>query len=664
MRDNNMQSLQESGFSICSQELAAKSRLICTMSRIEILELQSAFRLGQKWGQIVFPEEWMPLSQVRGGFTVDLNKRIKHTRNETEKDLAIECLTRLVLLALSAPSTTGSRQRKVLSPTTVYACLTSPWLKLVNLVITRPPRIEQYILSRLDPHLVDDYRCSLELRRLADFHAQGLWLDYPTNPIYPIHEQTNKTSKARPRTPESSNPYLPLPDTFVQEAGRRAAWITINLTPLLLAAYRMAAKMRHNHKGEFTRRVTKKLSAYEWRTEDGRPMESLPFELQLRGFRELISWPPKCWEHLNAFLNMAQMAHYFIVALSSGPRASEILSFTTDCLVEAEDGVYTAQGRTYKLVDNFDGALRTWPMPALAIQALRQQTLLSQMVPPDGQRMLYSYHKGPMPLWRILDANFNYGGSLRGTYNEELRRFAVNLEIEHLLDEQPLTNHRFRKTIARLVAIAFVHAPKILMDIFGHASIETTMHYILSDPNVRAEMNEVRKELVLMVAKNAIANAATNGGPAAETIRSSLEKLRFRKADEFGAEDEHELALMFTGQGRYWQYVRPGVICTKLQDQVGPCAKGQSMPNPSRCTSQCTYRLEEAQNRRAIEEIMPELLALYRQANAKSDIILAELWEGQIIAQLERFDCVSASWRKDEIIDSILQKAASREQHS
>lgn len=638
---------------------AIRIEKIQTMTRSELLLLKSELRLGGAWGIFSFPVDWMPLSQVRGGFTVDLNHRVKNFAKQLDKELAITTLTRLLILALCTPSTTGQKHRKVLSPTTVYACLTSPWISLINKALAKP-RTDGMLLSRLGWDDPLSYREKLELKRLEDFKLRGLWTDLSAGTPLRSREQSNRGYKRSNQTLPTKNPYQPLPDQFVHEAGRRSAWIIQELTPILLKAYVSLARLRHNDSSEFTRRSSRLLAKYEWKNQAGEPLSNLPFELRLRGFRDLPRWPPMCWEHLNAFLNMAQMANYFVIALSAGPRASEILSFQTDCLRTLPDGSIVADGRTFKLAEAYTGNDREWPMPDLAVNALKNQIALSRMVPPPNKRVLSKNDGEVMPLWRILDANMGYGGALRGTYNHELRRYIENLELSHLLDDQPLTNHRFRKTLARLVAIAHVHAPKILMDIFGHASIETTMHYIMTNPNTRAEVAEVRKELILMVAHRAIKNSDINDGPAAITIRKAISTIRFNHAGDFGAEDEHELALLLTSHGRFWQYVRPGVICTKLQDQVGPCAIGKSTPNPGRCQTDCSYRLEESENRKQVDANLAELVRIVEQAYAKNDDILVELWEKQLLEQLNRFSDLATRWKTHELVASLLIKHEGR----
>lgn len=103
------------------------------------------------------------------------------------------------------------------------------------------------------------------------------------------------------------------------------------------------------------------------------------------------------------------------------------------------------------------------------------------------------------PLWRMIGTGAGHGNGLGMHYNEYLRDFANRIKVDHLLDEQAFTNHLFRKIIARLVALALVNAPKILMDIFGHRTIEMTLHYILNNKTIQAEVKQIQKALLGMV---------------------------------------------------------------------------------------------------------------------------------------------------------------------
>lgn len=87
----------------------------------------------------------------------------------------------------------------------------------------------------------------------------------------------------------------------------------------------------------------------------------------------------------------------------------------------------------------------------------------------------------------------------------------------------------FRKTVARLVALALTQAPKVLMDVFGHKSIEMTLYYILADKDLRAEIEKVSRELRILSATQAIAEMVANddsvnsyGGPAAGMLKTAI----------------------------------------------------------------------------------------------------------------------------------------------
>src|SRR6185503_16213654 len=119
--------------------------------------------------------------------------------------------------------------------------------------------------------------------------------------------------------------------------------------------------------------------------------------------------------------------------------------------------------------------------------------------------------------------------------------------------EGKLHAHRFRKTTARLIALAIVGAPKILMDLFGHKQIGMTLHYILADPTIRAEMLEVARAQTIMLAKTAITQADECGGPAAEKLQAAVKAERFRMGSDFGEDSVQALAETLTINGRNWQ---------------------------------------------------------------------------------------------------------------
>jgi hypothetical protein len=93
--------------------------------------------------------------------------------------------------------------------------------------------------------------------------------------------------------------------------------------------------------------------------------------------------------------------------------------------------------------------------------------------------------------------------------------FVEILGLERWLTDGGMNPHRFRKTLARIVALALVHAPKILMDVFGHRDEQMTiMRYILSDPGILSEVQQVVREMLILKGVEAINKADEVQGPA------------------------------------------------------------------------------------------------------------------------------------------------------
>lgn len=246
---------------------------------------------------------------------------------------------------------------------------------------------------------------------------------------------------------------------------------------------------------------------------------------------------------------------------------------------------------------------------------------------------------------------------MTASYLNHLRRMVKSLGLTEAMDDMSLHPHRFRKSIARLIALAIVAgAPKILMDLFGHEKIEAALYYILSDPAIRSEMEEVAKAQIIMLAENAIENADSNGGPAATGIRKAVAKERARRGEQFGENDIHMLAQTFTFSGKIWSLVRPGVICTKGPQQSGPCNKRVGHPEPSRCRGNCDHRLETAAIHDDVNRLLNESVVHLERAELEGDEITAELWRGQVLANLRRFPDLEKRWSAHPIVAALLQQ--------
>lgn len=184
------------------------------------------------------------------------------------------------------------------------------------------------------------------------------------------------------------------------------------------------------------------------------------------------------------------------------------------------------------------------------------------------------------------------------------------------------------------------------------------MGYILADPLIRAEIEEVRREMVIMFAEKAIENTDTNGGPAAAPLRAAVKEIQIRRGKDWGKDDIRALAFTLTANGDHWALVRPGVLCTKQANQSGPCNRQQSKPDPSRCRTHCSHRLEDATVRDDANGAIEMAIRFVIEAMKEDDEITAEMWKGQILTHIKRFDDVRDKWKDHPIVVSILQDAA------
>jgi hypothetical protein len=352
----------------------------------------------------------------------------------------------------------------------------------------------------------------------------------------------------------------------------------------------------------------------------------------------ITAWPPKRFNSLKQCLTFLQTSHLFVVLLAMGARWNEVSGLTRRCLGpgEAAWGEQRVEGKTWKLVDDTGGAGRDWPLHPLAAQAIQQQVKLANLLAPA----LGS-------LW-VPQLRTRFGIPLDGLANatEHLQRFAAATGAMPFMAGTSLHPHRFRKTVARLAALALVGAPKILMDLFGHRSIEMTLRYILSDPSLAAEVEEVAKAQVIMLGERAITTAESNGGPAAKALRTAFAGAVRGDRKPLGADDMREAAEILTMQGKSVQLVRPNVLCTKGPHEAGPCTRNVGHPDPSRCKARCDHRLELAAARDDVDKAISQCVAMLHDAAVADDEMQWAFWRGQLSHHIARFEDIGAKWRR------------------
>ncbi len=303
----------------------------------------------------------------------------------------------------------------------------------------------------------------------------------------------------------------------------------------------------------------------------------------------------------------------------------------------------------------FRGKDRDWPLPDIALETIKQQEELREVFKEIG--VWSGDPKDDEPnLSNSLWISYGTLSELDSTsVSAGLRVLVQSLGLSANPDDQYLSTHRFRKTIARLVALAVTGAPKVLMDLFGHKTIEMTLYYILTDPDIAAEAKQISEEMVIMRAITAIENIDDYGGRVTKTIKHMVDQRRFRFGKDLGAEDIRELAEILTMNGQSWEMVRPGVICTKLPGSYGEYAKKVGHPEPSHCGSGCDHRLEEDFLRQDVDGAIADSIKYYQAERDAGNGLMQDFWSGQVLSHLKRFDDLREKWSANSSIQEILR---------
>lgn len=558
-----------------------------------------------------------------------------------------------------------------------------------------------------------------EMNRMHAASTRGLWSDTPLIGVNPEKATRVSGDFEAPQPEALSDPHLPLPDDYLCEIGQKSHWIIEHLGPNILRILSMFQNLwEEAHESNLNARSLSErcavaLRSEVWKDADGQLIEALPFELKLSqrgahskkapkskmasiredtdidlgnhpGNKRTETWPPRGAAQVFGLARALQGAHLFVTGLSTGTRNGELLAMERSAIRRAPDGTVFANGRTYKLVRRHDGQLRDWPLPEFAVRALVQQakliSLMERLSPlSDAQPV-----SNPIETTEGTSLWFGSGDRSRAAIatapmvSELLRHYSKILGLEPKPGGQGIRPHRLRKTLARLVALAIVQAPKLLQDVFGHKHIEMTIYYILTDKALSAEIDEIVRELRVIrcadelskfVASDAgrstedeptphEATTSTGvdpladgyGGPAAASIRRAITEHKHalhQRSQDWGAEDIRDLAEVLTFGGTTWNLVRPGVMCTKSLNQFGSCNRKRGHPDPASCQTSCDYRLEQAWLREDVDSCISQALGHWELEIASKQELVAEFWAGQVRMHLGRFADLEKKWQRD-----------------
>lgn len=552
-----------------------------------------------------------------------------------------------------------------------------------------------------------------EMKRMHAASTRGLWMDAPPSGV-DIKKSTRVSGQAEATQPEILRaPHLPLPDNYLCEIGQRSHWIIEHLGPNILRVlsdFQDLWQEAHDLKLDvrtLSERCAAALKAQVWIDARGQPIDQLPFELKLsqRGAhikkvppskvtlpheqeqycvnekKRTEIWPPRGAAQLFGLAKVLQGAHLFVVGLSTGTRIGELLTMERGAIHHAPNGTAFANGRTFKLVRRHDGQLRDWPLPKFAESAILQQAQLISLL----ERLSPLSHIRPFVGPSEVPAGTNLW-SCWGKRNQPataqilqalLRDYSAALCLDARPGGQGLRPHRLRKSLARLVALAIVQAPKILQDVFGHEHIEMTIYYILTDVALSEEIDEIVRELRVIRCADDLSSfllsddAGTSeieppqsgslsrdgyGGKAAATIRRAVAEhgqQLHQSAKDWGAEDIRDLAEVLTLGGTTWNLVRPGVLCTKALTQFGPCNKKRGHADPANCQTSCDYRLEQAWLRNDVDRCISQALEHWEFETKSGKELIAEYWAGQVRMHLGRFADLEQKWREDPRVQIV-----------
>ena len=224
------------------------------------------------------------------------------------------------------------------------------------------------------------------------------------------------------------------------------------------------------------------------------------------------SWPPDSTRTLNHLVGTLQALNVGMIGFCTGARSSELSAAEDNETQGSDDRLHSI---TFKLIDDVNGKARDWPLHPAAVRALDIQKDLAKIVRPDGQSHL----------WVILGKGEKIGLPLLNL-TEPLVQAVEHLGLSDLTGRDRAHVHRWRHTVARLVALSVVGAPQVLLDLFGHRDLDMTLRYMLADPRIVDDAMKVAKETSFLMAEEAIAETMDGeaSSPAAAKLQEGLSR--------------------------------------------------------------------------------------------------------------------------------------------
>lgn len=675
-----------------------KAEKIQYLGRDDLLAVKMLAGHGSGWGRWTTPKSWMPGAQ-NYYVDIDLHKRLRDylakeapivTPPEVLVEEGVLTLTQIALLMKLVPTGGLSKNTKAVRPkaSSVVQYLFQSWPKLVARAICRKAEDSTaeglfQCLTEVDVLEFNTYKQTrIEIERLHTLAARGVWSDTP--PLPDIRQITNPATQTPAPTPKPcAEPHPPLPDEWLAEIGPRVLWVIEEMGPNLL---RLLERLREDFNGfdlkgsikksrnEVSKWVVAELGRNPWLDRLGKPL-SPPFKLVtstgVRG-ADTCEWPPRNWGHITILSVTLQAAHLFITLLLSAGRLGEIANLNRNCVEIERDGKNYLKGHTYKLSGNLFGDARTWPAPPPLVQSLGQQASLAaawDWLPNSLDVGLPKTPRFRTDLWISIGVAGKASGDATLNINVAIQYLARRLEMDPMPGGKNVHAHRFRKTIGRLAGIALFNSPLVLKRLFGHKSIEMTLHYILCDPDVREEAEKVLRELRVMHCAEALEKIHQalrdgtalpgHGGTGAARLITAVrnEDAKLNQSGRIWAEGSaYDLALLLTMQGRGWRLIKDNIVCSKVPGEDGLCQKKRSKgePNTANCQHLCDNRIVFARKLRDIELCIEQYLNIARQARDDGQLLVLAATMDNAQDEWVNFPDIEQRYRADPEVQGLL----------
>lgn len=613
----------------------------------QLLALQTQLLMGNVWGRWEVAAELLPgRAVIESRRTYRLSSAVPEGLDlESESARQVWCeLIRVGVAMRLWPGAKGVRTKY----STIRVTLETLGRNTRHIAAIDQPGFwsratREQVMERIG-HKVGVNTCNL----LSRLKGMGVLADAPKGRPRP-----KKTDGPRDRTDEpehtaavqTARQFQPFSDAFTASAGWHAIQMIHLVGPTLLDALEAAASvaLRTTRSLSYTKQVKAEtldpiIANWRWAAPDGTPLIELPMELHASvRCSGRFSWPPRTHAQAWGLLTVLQASHLWPVALASAGRHGELLSLEEDCLRRENSVAPTGAFHTWKL-DGVAGREAEAPLPVLVVTALKQQKRLARLVKQGSG----------IPGTHLWVQTTTAPGQRLGDFCPALRAFTRAFALTPLLEGSSAHMHRFRKTLVRIVALTLVHAPKILMDILGHRDEQmTVLRYILSDPGILKEIEEVTRELIILKGVEAVTNADQLQGKAAPVLRERVASYAKRVgAKAMDPQNLMEFVRTMTEGGTGWAIIAPGIVCTGFKNG-GLCNKGQGKPNPHYCNPACdnqlvmpTYDEDGVAVTSAVVkaiETMDYMLDKLREADEGGEDMLIAQFAGQVKSILGRW---------------------------